>query len=131
VRGRVFATLIFPDRSDASAVLQLSDIDGLVRGTLADFQKNPQIPQILSDSAWAAVTADTREKLYGLLSGSLLSITDESQLRELLLAASRVSSNGGFLTPCSFVDLVQRTVDYSQKSGNFPAWGMLVISRAN
>jgi formylglycine-generating enzyme required for sulfatase activity len=29
------------------------------------------------------------------------------------------------------MDIVQRTVDFSQKSNNSPAWGMLVISRAN
>ena len=54
VKGRVFATLIVPDRSRASVVLPLADVQGLVRGVLADFQKNPQIPQILSDAAWAA-----------------------------------------------------------------------------
>jgi len=54
VRGRVFATLIVPDRSRFSTDLQLSDIDGLVRSALSDFQKNPEIPQILSDAAWAA-----------------------------------------------------------------------------
>ncbi len=93
VRGRVFATLIVPDRSQTSTDLQLSDIDGLVKWALSDFQKNPQIPQIISDAAWAAVGADTREKLYGLISSSLLSTTDESQLREILLAAARASSN--------------------------------------
>jgi formylglycine-generating enzyme required for sulfatase activity len=131
VRGRIFATLIVPDKSRASAELKLSDIDGLVKWALADFQKNPQIPQILSDAAWAAVAADTREKLYDFISSSLYSITDESQLRELLLSASRISSNAEFLTPGSFVDLVQRSIAISQKSDNFPAWSLLAISRSN
>jgi formylglycine-generating enzyme required for sulfatase activity len=131
VRGRVFATLIVPDRTSAATVLQLSDIDGLVKWTLADFQKNPQIPQILSDAAWAAVAADTTDKLFDLISGSLYSTTDESQLRELLLAASRISSHAAFLTPSSLVDLAQRSAVLSQKSNNFPAWALLAISRAH
>jgi formylglycine-generating enzyme required for sulfatase activity len=131
VRGRVFATLIVPDRSRTSTVLALSDIDGLVKSTLADFQKNPQIPQILSDAAWAAVAADTQEKLFNLIAGSLLSITDESQLRELILAASRISSRAAFMTQASFVDLLQRSVALSQKTDNFPAWALLVLSRTN
>jgi len=130
VRGRVFATLIVPDRSRASEVLPLSDIDGLAKSALADFQKNPQIPQILSDAAWAAAAADTQEKLYDLIAGSLFSITDESQLRELLLAAARVSSHAGFLTPSSFVNLLQRSVVLSQNSDNSPAWVLLAISRS-
>jgi formylglycine-generating enzyme required for sulfatase activity len=131
VRGRVFATLIVPDRSRASAVLQLSDVQGLVNAALADFQKNPQIPQILSDAAWAAVAADSREKLYDLISGSLFSVTDETQLRELLLAAARISSRGAFLTPISFVDLVQHSTALAQKTDNFPAWALLALSRAS
>jgi formylglycine-generating enzyme required for sulfatase activity len=131
VRGRVFATWIVPDRSSASAVLELSDVDGLVKSALGDFQKNPQIPQILSDAAWAAAAADTQEKLYNLVAGSLLSITDESQLRELILAASRISSRAAFMTPASFVDLLQRSVALAQKTDNFPAWALLILSRSN
>jgi formylglycine-generating enzyme required for sulfatase activity len=131
IRGRVFATLIVPDRQSASVVLQLADVEGLVKAALADFQKNPQIPQILSDAAWAAESAGTQEKLYGLMSGGLLSITDETQLRELLLAAARVSSNGGFLTPVSFVNMIQRSVAVTQETDNFPAWTLLTVSRAS
>jgi gamma-glutamyl hercynylcysteine S-oxide synthase len=131
VRGRVFATLIFPDAAPASAVLKLSDVDGLVKWALTDFQKNPQIPQILSDAAWAAVESGVQEKLYAMLAGSLFTITDEAQLRELLLAAARVSSHGGFMTPGSFVDLIARSVAVSQKSENFPAWALLAMSPGN
>ncbi|MGO9308674.1 MAG: SUMF1/EgtB/PvdO family nonheme iron enzyme [Spirochaetia bacterium] len=130
VRGRVFATLIVPDRSRFSTDLQLADIDGLVKWALSDFQKNPEIPQILSEASWAAAAAGTREKLFGLLSDSLLSATDESQLREVLLAAARVSANGAFLTPGSFLDVVQRSAELSQRADNFPAWAMLAASRA-
>src|SRR5208283_595311 len=36
VRGRIFATLVVPDRSSASAVLQLSDAEGLATWTLSE-----------------------------------------------------------------------------------------------
>jgi hypothetical protein len=71
----VFATLIVPDRQHASVVLQLRDVEGLVKAALVDFQKNPQIPQILSDAAWAAADAGTQEKLYGLISGAPKTVT--------------------------------------------------------
>ena len=131
VRGRAFATLIVPDRSHASVVLALADAEGLVKSALADFQKNPQIPQILSDAAWAAAAADTQEKLYGMVAGSLLSISDESQLREVLLAAARISSRGGFLSPVSLLDMAQRSVAISQSSDNFPAFAIVALSRTN
>ena len=66
-----------------------------------------------------------------MVAGSLYSITDEFQLREALLAASRISSHGEFLSPISFVDLVQRSVAVSQSADNFPAWALLAVSRTN
>ena len=131
VRGRVFATLVVPDSSHASSVLRLSDADGLVKWALADFQKNPRIPQILSDAAWAAVESAAQERLYAMLADSLRSITDEAQLRELVLAAARVSAHGAFLTPGSLVSLVEHLVAVSQKSDNFPAWALLAMSPGN
>jgi iron(II)-dependent oxidoreductase len=131
VRGRVFATLVVPDRSSTSAVLKLSDVDGMVTAALADFQKNPQIPQILSDAAWAAISAEAADKLFELIAQSLLSVSDESQLREVLLAASRASSRTGFLSPGSYVNLVQRFIAVAQKADNFPALALLSLSRSN
>jgi len=131
VRGRVFATLIVPDRSSRFVPLELADIDGLVKAALADFQKNPDIPQIIADASWAAAGADTQEKLYGLIAASLLGVTDESQLRQVLVAASRVSSGAGFLSPGAFIDMVERGVEIAEKSDNAPAWVLLALSRAN
>jgi formylglycine-generating enzyme required for sulfatase activity len=130
VRGRVFATLIVPDRSSTAVALHVADVDGLVRAAVADFQKNPEIVQILSDAAWAAVAADSRQKLYELVTDSLLSVSDESQLRELLVAAARISSSGAFLTPASLVDLLEKSVTYIQKSDNAPSWAILALSRS-
>jgi gamma-glutamyl hercynylcysteine S-oxide synthase len=131
VGGRVFATLIVPDRSSTSALLQLADAEGLATWALADFQRNPEIPEVLSDAAFAAVDSAAREKLYDMLAAGLLTTTNESQMRELLLAAARVSAHGAFLTPGSFVTLLERAVDLAQKSGNFPAWAVLALSPEN
>jgi formylglycine-generating enzyme required for sulfatase activity len=130
IRGRIFATLIVPDRQSSSVQLRVRNIDGLAGAALADFRKNPQIPQIISDAAWAAAESGAQDKLFGLVSGSLFSITDETQLREVLLAAARISSRAAFMTPASLVDLVQRSVAASQQADNFPAWAMLTVSRA-
>jgi iron(II)-dependent oxidoreductase len=131
VAGRVFATLIVPDRSSTSMSLQLSDADGLAKGALADFQKNPQIPEIISDAAMAAVSPETRQKVYGLIAGSLLGVSDESQLREILLAGARASSLSGFLSPIALVDLIQRGTEIAESSDNSPAWLLLALTRAN
>jgi gamma-glutamyl hercynylcysteine S-oxide synthase len=131
VAGRVFATLIVPDRSSTSLSLQVSDAEGLATGALADFQKNPQIPQVISDASWAAVSADGRQKLYGLIARSLLVVSDESQLREVLLAGARASSLSGFLSPSSLVDLIQRGTEIAGISDNAPAWLLLALTRTN
>jgi formylglycine-generating enzyme required for sulfatase activity len=59
------------------------------------------------------------------------SVTDESQVRELILAAARISSGATMLTPGSLVDLASRLVDVEQQYDNFPAWLMLTLTRAN
>ena len=131
VAGRVFATLIVPDRSSASVSLGVADLDALARGALQDFQKNPEIPRIISQAAWSAAAPDSTQRLYELLARSLLVVTDESQLREVLLAAARISSRTGFLTPSALLDLVQRGAAIADSADNSPAWLLLTLTRAN
>ncbi len=71
------------------------------------------------------------EKLTELVRQSLYGVTDESQLRQVLVAASRISSRTGFLTPSSFLDLVQRGTEIAQGADNSPSWLLLTLSRAN
>ena len=131
VRGRVFATLIVPDRSSRFVPLELQDIDALVKSALADFMKNAEIPQVIPDAAWAASVPDTQDKLYRLVAGSLAGMADESALRQALTAAARISSHAGFLTPSALVDMVQRGAQLSQEADNAPAWLLLLLSRPN
>jgi iron(II)-dependent oxidoreductase len=128
VRGRIFATLLVPDRSELTQTLELSDMKGLTGWALADFQKNPQIPTIVSDASFAAYGADDLAPLNGFVEASLLSVTEESQLREILLAAARTASHGAFLTPGSYVSLIQQAVKLLQEKGNSPEALLLALS---
>jgi gamma-glutamyl hercynylcysteine S-oxide synthase len=131
VGGRVFGTLFVPDRSRETATLGLADLGGLLKWALGDFQRNPGIPQIVSEAAWAAKDAGASQEMFDFIRDAMLSVTNETQLRELLVAAARVSSGGAVLTSASLVDLASRLVDVAQASDNFPAWLLLVLNRAN
>ena len=130
VRGRVFFTLFVKDQASYQATLALSDVDGLLSWALADFQKNPEIPSIVSRTAFAAFGSDTAA-LRDFIAQALLFTTNEEQLRQLILAAARVYSHGTMLTPSSLVALLQSAADTAQGHTNFPAWALLTLSSAN
>jgi len=129
VTGRVFATLLFPDTSSTKQELRVSDLDGLLAWSLGDFQKNPEIPQILSDASRAAVDDASSLKMYDFLDNSARYVTAEFQLRELLLAAARTSSRNSFLSPSALMDLVEDSVHIKQKYDNAPSWLLLTLAR--
>jgi gamma-glutamyl hercynylcysteine S-oxide synthase len=131
VRGRVFGTLFAPDRAHQTATLKLADLSGLLKWALGDFQRNPDIPQIISEAAWAARDAGPTPEMFDFLRSAMLSVTDESQLRELVIAASRASAGATVLTPGSLVDMVSRLIDVQQEYDNFPSWLLLTLTRAN
>ncbi len=146
VRGRVFATLLFPSRMKLSFTLSVSDLDGLVKHSLDDFSQNPYIPRVLSDTAWAAFGApsgtvdEARSRLWGFVNDSLFFVnpaldasastsTAEDQLAELLKASARIATSGGFLTPSTFLSLVRQGLIIKEKYDNSPAWLLLALSR--
>ena len=131
VTGRVFGTLFVPDTKAAQQTLGVSDLDGLMKWTLADFQKNPEIPQIISDASRSVSDDVSRSKMYELIDNAMRYVTSEPQVRELLVSASRASSDSSFLTPSSFVSLVQDAIHVKQKYDNAPSWLLLVLSRDN
>jgi formylglycine-generating enzyme required for sulfatase activity len=135
VTGRVFATLLVPDTRHTQQRLTISNLDGLLAWALSDFQKNPEIPQIISDASEAVTDDNSRLKLYDFLDNSAGFITPgsqyiaaESQLREMLLAAARASSNGTFLTPFSFVQFAEDSIHVKQKYDNAPSWLLLALN---
>jgi formylglycine-generating enzyme required for sulfatase activity len=129
VGGRVFFTLFVRDKKSLQRTLTVKDAGGLLAWALGDFQKNPGIPRITSDAAWAVRGADTPDALYDFLAKSASFTTDPTQLRELLLGASRVASRGSFLSPSSFVSLVQRGLRMSGSYDNVTAWILLTLDR--
>jgi len=129
VRGRAFATLLFPDTKSTKQALSVTDLDGLLSWSLGDFQKNPEIPQILSDTSRAATDDSSRLKMYDFLDNAARYVTSESQLRELLLAATRASSGGTFLTPSSFVSFIEDSIQVKQKYDDSPFWLLLILAR--
>ena len=63
VRGRIFATLIVPDRQHRSFELANPDAAGLLAWALKDFQSNPTIPQIISDASLAAYKSPSNREV--------------------------------------------------------------------
>jgi len=129
VGGRVFATLLFPDTKRESRSLSVADLDGLLAWSLADFQKNPEIPQIVSDVSRAVTDDSSRLKMYDFLDNAARYVTAEPQLRELLSAAARSSSAGSFLSPSSLVELVEDSIHVKQKYDNAGSWLLLTLGR--
>jgi gamma-glutamyl hercynylcysteine S-oxide synthase len=131
IRGRVFATLVVPETRTVRRNIEVADVAGLTKSALADFQRNPGIPSIISEAALSAGQADSQQQLYVLINNCMYFISNEAQLKEVLLAAARIASRGGMLTPGSLVNLVQYSVHVKQKYDNLPSWLLLVLSRAN
>jgi gamma-glutamyl hercynylcysteine S-oxide synthase len=131
VRGRVFATWIVPDRSRFSIDLKPADATGLLQWALSDFQRNPEIPQLISDAALAADGSADPAAFHRFIRDALLSVTDEAQLREALLAAARVSSDGGVLTASSYLDMIRGAAAVLESQGNSSALLTMTLSRAH
>jgi iron(II)-dependent oxidoreductase len=131
VRGRVFGTLIVPDKRRDTRRLAVADVDGLLKWALADYQKNPGIPETISESVMGVDGSESTHRLYDFIDNSMLFVTGESQLRQVLLGAGRVAARSLVLTPISLIGLVQHFVQLKQKYDNFPAWLLLVLSRPN
>ena len=131
VRGRVFGTLLVPDSRGKNQSLTVADVDGLLAWAREDFQRNPGIPSILSDAADAANAATPSGHWYDFLNDSMLFITNEFQLKELMRATAKVASRGSILTPASFISAIEHSIQLKQKYDNFPSWLLLVLSRAH
>jgi formylglycine-generating enzyme required for sulfatase activity len=69
--------------------------------------------------------------MYDFINKCMFFVSNEAQLKELLLGASRIASKGGMLTPHSFVKLVEHSIQLKQKYDNVPSWLLLILSRPN
>jgi gamma-glutamyl hercynylcysteine S-oxide synthase len=134
VRGRAFGTLLVRDKQKTRRTLQVADTAGLLKWALADYQKNPEIPQIISDASFAAFSdqkAGSEQELYDFINNCMYFVTSETQLKQAILATARIAARGTFLTPSSLVSFVQQSIQLEQKYDNFPSWLFDLLSREN
>jgi formylglycine-generating enzyme required for sulfatase activity len=130
IRGRIFSTLLFPSRRTFSFRLAVSDPKGLTESALNDFSRNPHIPQIISDAAWAAYRkGEAGDNLYDFISSCMFTVTSEIQLAEIVRAAARTATEGTFLTPANYLVLIQKGMEIKEKYDNSPAWLLWILSR--
>ena len=148
VRGRVFATLLFPSRMHLSFTLAVADLNGLLSHSLDDFSSNPTIPQIVSDAAWAAYGKSSidknviKDQLYSFIDNCMYflnsaittastAVTPERQLVEILRAGTRTASSGTFLSASDFLTLVQKSIQVKELHENSPAWLMTALTSSH
>jgi formylglycine-generating enzyme required for sulfatase activity len=136
VPGRVFATLIVPQRRSLNYHLDLADAQGLFAWALDDFARNPIIPEIISETTAEVLSAykgnlpkDIQSKLLSFLDNAMFFITNEQQFRELVIARSTIAAKGGFSTPANFFEVVEQIGQLQEKYDNLPAWTILSSSK--
>jgi iron(II)-dependent oxidoreductase len=136
VPGRVFATLIVPQRRACEYHLNLVDPQGLFDWALDDFARNPIVPEIISKTTSEVVSSyngdlppEILRMLSSFLDNAMLFTTTEQQIRELLIARSVVASKGGFSSMTSLLSFVAQIEQLQQKYDNFPAWAILASSK--
>ncbi len=134
--GRIFATLIFPQRRAHVYRLELLDASGLLAWALDDFARNPIIPEIISKtvrevvaSYHGVVPVDIAKQVYSFLDNLMFLISNEQQARELLIARSILAASGGFLTPQNALGFAEQIVQLQVKYDNFPSWTILISSK--
>jgi iron(II)-dependent oxidoreductase len=134
--GRIFATLIVPQRRAFDYHLDLVDAQGLSAWALDDFARNPGIPVIISKTIAELVASyggslpnEIRQQASAFLDNAMLFVTNEQQLREMLVARLSLETSGGFAAPASLIAFVDQMERLQVKYDNLPAWAMLAASR--
>jgi iron(II)-dependent oxidoreductase len=136
VPGRVFATIIVPQRRTFDYYLDLVDAQGLFAWGLDDFSRNPLIPEIISNAISEVISAfrgdlpkDIESKMSSFLDNAMLFVTNEQQLREVLVARTILAAKGGFSTPSNLIRFVEQIGQLQAEYDNFPAWAIVVSSK--
>jgi formylglycine-generating enzyme required for sulfatase activity len=136
VPGRVFATLLVPQRRTRAYHLELLDSEGLLAWALDDFARNPIIPEIISktvreviDSYSGALPAVIAQEVSAFIDNTMYLVSNEQQVRELIIARSYLASVGGILTPQSILKLVEQIAQLQVKYDNLPSWVILTSSK--
>jgi gamma-glutamyl hercynylcysteine S-oxide synthase len=136
VPGRIFATLLVPQRTTIRYHLGLIDAQGLFSWALDDFARNPIIPEIVSKTVSEVVASyrgdipqSVRDSLSTFLNNAMYFVTNEQQIREILVARAIFASNGGFSTQGNLLGLVDQIGQLQAKYPNLPSWTILATSK--
>lgn len=136
VPGRIFGTLIVPQRHTREYRLELLDAPGLFAWALDDFARNPVIPEIISKTVQEVVSsydgnvpAEITKQVSVFLDNSMFLISNEQQVREFIIARSILAASGGFLAPQNAIGFVEQIVQLQAKYDNFPSWAILTSSK--
>jgi gamma-glutamyl hercynylcysteine S-oxide synthase len=148
VGGRIFATLIVPDRRKEVFNLSATDPAGMITYAFEDFTSNPFVPNILTNvSAALSTLPDTparleiKNKMYDflfncmhyinpLLDSSMTPRSSENQIGESINSLSLIGSNGSFLTPSSLIEIVRKSIQVNEEYPNSAEILLLSLSRA-
>jgi iron(II)-dependent oxidoreductase len=136
VPGRVFATLLVPQRTTFSYHLGLVDAQGLFDWALDDFARNPIIPEIISKtvsevlSSYAGDVPQTvRANLSVFLNNAMFFVINDQQMREILGARADLAAHGGFSSQQNLIGFVEQIEQLQGNYDNFPAWMILAASK--
>jgi iron(II)-dependent oxidoreductase len=127
--GPIFGTLFVRPVRAWSPRLPVADPSGLARNSLDEFAANPQIPEILSQTALATFQSgpEVAAALNDFLNHSKYFVTSALQLNEALRALGIIDSAGGALTPQSLLASVGKIAQYDARYQNFPLWLAVVL----
>ena len=131
VGGRVLRTLFVRDKTSLQRTLAVADPLGPAQGHSFRFPEEPRDSVARLRCRFRLVRQRQPGSALSFLSDAMGIMTAESQIRELVSAASRVASRGTFLTPSSFVVMLQHAAQITQKYDNFPSWLLLSLSKPN
>jgi formylglycine-generating enzyme required for sulfatase activity len=128
-KGPVFGTLFVRPRRAWELMLKLQDPKSLIQSALKDFATNPQIPEILVETAAAGYAGDVeaQDQLYDFLDKSKYFVTSSMQLPALVTAFTSLAANHRILTAESLLDIAEKIAQLYEKSQNFPFWLALVL----
>jgi len=136
VPGRIFATLLVPQRTTFDYHLGLIDAQGLFSWALDDFARNPIIPEIVSKTVAEVISSykgdipqSVRQELSSFINNAMYFVTTEQQNREILVALSGLAANGGFSAQGNLLGVVEQIEQLQGDYDNLASWTILTASK--
>ena len=133
VKGKLFATLLFPGKKTIVRSCEIADLKGLLQwsmediaqfGMLKDFTENYQFPPLISDAASVVLAsrADISPDVYFFLQNTMGFVDSEQELRDFIRGYSIVSSGKKIFSSYSVVNMLKGMLSAKEKQHGFPCW---------